>query len=164
MNLDSIADVPRGSRIELGTGNKPTPGYLHADRWKHSPHIDVEFPLEKIPWNFPDNHLKEILATDVFEHLKLDVQVWLDECWRVLETGGLLNMRLPLYSNPYSFRDPTHYRIFHPESFLYWCPDAAGTVWKDFGRYYFGPEYNKWWREISRKEECKDLRITLQKL
>ena len=151
-------------KLELGCGNHPTPGYVHHDRWKHSPHIDIAFELEAIPWPLLSGSVDRLLATDVFEHLKCDVRVWLDECWRVLINGGILSMRLPAYDNPYSWRDPTHQRVFHPESFLYWCPHARGTVWKDFGRYYFGPGYHQWWEQKAVEREVKDLRFTLCKI
>jgi hypothetical protein len=151
-------------KLELGTGNHPTPYYLHHDKWKHSPHIDVTHDLERLPWPWEDSSVEVLLATDVFEHLRLEVQEWMDECWRILIPGGTLSMRLPAFDNPYSWRDPTHRRVFHKESFLYWCPQAAGTVWQDFGRYYFGEGYTKWWQQISVMTECKDLRVILQKM
>jgi hypothetical protein len=150
-------------RLELGCGAKPTAGFTHHDRWKHSPHVDVEFPLEQIPWPVADGECEELRAIDVFEHLKLDVQVWLDECWRVLKPGGLLTMRLPAWDNPYSYRDPTHYRVFHPESFHYWCPNAPGTVFENFGRYYFGASYAKWWSFEGCQKEYGDLVFRLRK-
>lgn len=153
--------------LELGCGNKPS-GYrpetfVKHDRWKHSPHVDIAFDLEKLPWPIKDGEVSVLLATDVFEHLHLEVQQWLDECYRVLCVDGILDFRVPAYDNPYSWRDPTHYRVFHPESFHYWCPNAPGTVWRDFGRYYFGEGYAKWWRFLSCDRECKDLRFTLMK-
>lgn len=150
-------------RLELGTGNKPTIGFVHQDRWKHSPHIDVAFDLEQLPWPVEDASVTELRAIDVFEHLRLEVQQWLDEAWRVLAPGGKLTMRLPAWNNPYSWRDPTHRRVFHEESFHYWCPEAPGTVWQDFGRYYFGEGYSKWWKLISVKRECNDLLFVLEK-
>lgn len=150
-------------RLELGAGAKPSAGFTHHDRWKHSPHIDIAFPLEQMPWPVAAGSVEELRAIDVFEHLKLDVQVWLDECWRVLRPGSLLEFRLPAWDNPYSYRDPTHYRVFHPESFHYWCPDAPGTVWQDFGRYYFGEGYDQWWSWQGVTVEHKDLRFKLRK-
>lgn len=152
------------TKLELGCGNHPEPGWTHHDRWKHSPHVDVAFDLEVMPWPLADASVEKLLATDVFEHLKCDVQTWLDECWRVLIPQGELSLRLPAWNNPYSWRDPTHYRVFHHESFLYWCPQARGTVWKDFGRYYFGPGYQKWWTQKSVKSEAEDLRFVLIKI
>jgi hypothetical protein len=152
-------------KLELGCGNKPTEGYTHHDKWKHDYFVDVAWDLQQIPWPLEDGSLDEILATDVFEHLKMDVQVWLDECHRLLRQGGILNMRLPAWDNHYSYRDPTHYRVFHPESFLYWCPGPeSGTVWQDFGRYYFGENYSKWWKQLEVRREFNDLRYTLEKL
>jgi len=150
-------------KIELGCGNKPVQGYTHHDRWKHSPHVDLEFDLGVFPWPLESGSVDEILALDVFEHLCCDVQVWLDECWRVLKPNGVLDMRLPAWNNPYSWRDPTHRRVFHQESFLYWCPDAPGTVWRDFGRYYFGEGYAKWWKQLEVLVQDKDFRYRLRK-
>lgn len=152
-------------QIELGCGAKPTPGYIHCDKWKHSDHVDIAFPLEKIPWPFTENSVEKILAIDVFEHLPpwvVSIQDWLDECHRILCKNGTLEMRLPAWDYHYSYRDPTHYKVFHPETFDYWCP--PGGVWKDFGRYYFGEGYNKWWIRDSVVRDCNDLRYTMRKV
>jgi len=155
-------------KVELGCGNHPLPGYVHHDRWKHSPFVDVVWDLEKLPWPWASDSVDEVLALDVMEHLRLEVQEWLDEAWRILKVGGILEFRLPAWDNPYSYRDPTHRRIFHQESFLYWCPDAPGTVWKDFGRYYFGEGYNRWWQQLNvgrdNKNNSKDFRWMLRKI
>jgi len=150
-------------RLELGSGAHPTQGFVHHDRWVHSPHIEVAFALDTFPWPLRDASVTHLLAIDVFEHLNVDVQVWLDECHRVITPGGLLEFRVPQWSNPYSWRDPTHYRVFHRETFHYWCQDAPGTVWRDFGRYYFGATYTKWWSWRGVVEDQKDLRFTLCK-
>lgn len=151
-------------RLELGCGNKPAPGFIHHDRWKHSPHVELDFDLEQIPWPLAAGEVEELRAFDVFEHLHLEVQQWLDECWRVLALRGVLDMRLPSWDNHYSYRDPTHRRVFHSESFLYWCPEAPGTVWTDFGRYYFGPDYNRWWKQMEVIRSAGDWRYKLMKI
>jgi hypothetical protein len=151
-------------KLELGCGMTPTPGFEHHDRWAHSPHVKLTFDLEHLPWPMPTGGVQEIRAIDVFEHLRLEVQEWLDECWRILELSGTLTMRLPAWDNPYSYRDPTHRRVFHKESFNYWCPYAPGTVWHQFGRYYFGEDYVKWWNLVSVETECKDYLYVLRKI
>lgn len=148
-------------RLELGAGVKPSDGFVHHDRWKHGPHIDLAFPLEVLPWPLEDASVAHLLALDVFEHLKCDVQVWLDECWRVVMPGGLLEFRVPQWNHDLSFRDPTHCRVFHRQTFHFFCPDAPGTVWQNFGRYYFGETYTKWWSWGGVVEENKDLRFRL---
>src|SRR5689334_17361913 len=58
-------------KLELGCGRAPTPGYVHHDRRKHSPHVDVAHDLDELPWPWPDGSCEEILGLDVFEHLHL---------------------------------------------------------------------------------------------
>jgi Methyltransferase domain len=152
-----------GINLELGTGMVATPGFIHHDKWKHSPHIDFAFDLEKLLWPVEEGSVTNLRAIDVFEHLKLEVHEWLGECWRVMEPGGMLVMRLPHYANPYSWRDPTHRRVFHPESFFYFCPDAPGTVFQNFGQYYWGEDYHKWWNWKGVEMEANDLKFTLRK-
>ena len=97
----------------------------------------------------------------MFEHLKaIDVQTWLDECWRILKPTGLLVMRLPAWTNPVSYRDPTHHRVFHEESFSYWDPDH--DLYELFGRYYFR-ESDRWWKVRRAFREFEDLRFDLEK-
>jgi hypothetical protein len=150
-------------KLELGCGRAPTPGYVHHDRWAHAPHVELSFDLNVVPWPIADDSVEHLRAIDVFEHLDVDVRVWLDECHRILQSDGILVMRLPAYDNPLSFRDPTHKRLFHPQSFLYWCPQNPGMVWQEFGRYYFGPDYRKWWKQLSMTYEHSDLLFTLVK-
>ncbi|MDP9267268.1 MAG: class I SAM-dependent methyltransferase [Acidobacteriota bacterium] len=107
--------------------------------------MDLAFDLEVLPWPIESGSVEHLRAIDVFEHLHLEVQQWLDEAWRVLMPGGVLEMRLPAWDHHYSYRDPTHYRVFHPETFHYWCPNAPGSVWEMFGQFYFGEGYDKWW-------------------
>ena len=38
------------SKLELGCGVSPTPGYVHHDRIKHAKHVDVAWDLRDYPW------------------------------------------------------------------------------------------------------------------
>lgn len=128
--------------LELGCGVHPTPGAVHHDRIKHSPHVDLAFDLDNLPWPLPNEAFEKVIALDVMEHLRLEVREWLDECWRILKPGGLLVLRLPAFDNPVSWRDPTHRRVFHPETFDYW--DRRKPLHQDYGFFYFA-ESGKWW-------------------
>ena len=44
-------------------------------------------------------------------------------------------MRLPAYDNPVSYRDPTHARFFHEETFQYFDPSTG--LWKNYGHFYY---------------------------
>jgi len=148
--------------LELGVGRHPVtiPPVVWHDRIKHSDHIDVAWDLEEFPWPWKDEEFEKIVAVDVFEHLALETPQWLDECWRILEPQGVLDMRLPAWDNPLSYRDPTHRRVFHEETFYYW--DKRTDLFRDFGSYYF-EESDKWWRCERIMREHTDLRFTLVK-
>jgi ubiquinone/menaquinone biosynthesis C-methylase UbiE len=148
--------------LELGVGHNPHT--LSTDTWhdriKHSPYIDEAWDLNELPWPWKDDLYDKIVAVDVFEHLTLEIPQWLDECWRVLTPQGVLDMRLPAWDNPLSYRDPTHRKIFHEETFYYW--DQRTDLFRDFGSYYF-EESNKWWTVSRVNREASDLRFTLVK-
>lgn len=134
------------STLELGCGVRPTPGAVHHDRIKHAPHVDVAHDLDVLPWPWADAAWDTLLALDVPEHLHLDIQQWLDECWRILKPGGELHLRLPAWDNPTSYRDPTHQKVFQEESFYYWQPGHA--LHENYGKFYFA-ESARWWDVLS---------------
>ena len=122
-------------KLELGCGTAPTPGYVHHDRHKHAPHVDVAHDLDQLPWPWADESCQEILALDVFEHLHLMPAAWLQECHRLLQPGGLLKLRVPVFGSPWHLIDPTHVRGYHPLNFDYFI--AGRELHNKFGHYYF---------------------------
>lgn len=129
--------------LQLGCGVRPMQGAVNHDRVRHHDYVDVTHDLDVLPWPWSDESFDRIVALDVMEHLKLDVQQWLDECWRILLPDGVLVLRLPAWDHPVSHRDPTHRLFGHPEMFDYW--DRRTSLHRDYGSYYFG-ESNRWWR------------------
>ena len=105
------------SKLELGCGRNPTPGYFHHDRRLHAPHVDFAHDLDQVPWPWSDATFDEVLALDVFEHLHIDVVQWIGECYRILKPGGFLDLRVPVFGTPDHLIDPTHVRGFHPQNF-----------------------------------------------
>ena len=147
--------------LELGCGVHPTPGAIHHDRVQHSAWVDIAHDLDVLPWPWQDAEFDKVIALDVMEHLRLDVNVWLDECWRILTPGCQLVLRLPAWDNPVSYRDPTHKKLFHPETFDYW--DANRQLHKDYGFFYFG-ESGRWWTvETVERVNAGDLGFVLRK-
>lgn len=140
---DAIAAAAPMTTLVLGCGRRPVPGAINHDHAYHSRHVDVAWDLDQPKWPVPDDRFKRIIALDVFEHLKADVVAWIGECWRILEVGGELVLRVSAWDNPVSHRDPTHRRFFMEESFDFFCPDRQ--LWRDYGSFYFpdGP-----WFEI----------------
>lgn len=121
--------------LELGAGSVPIEGAIHHDRVKHADYIDIAHDLEILPWPFENDQFDKVYAIDVFEHLSLEIVEWLRECHRILKVGGELEIRLPAWDNPLSYRDPTHKRVFHPETFDYFDPEK--DLYLQFGHYYW---------------------------
>lgn len=151
--------------LELGCGVHPTPGAIHHDRIKHADWVDVAHDLNILPWPWQDGEFDKVIAIDVLEHLKpwkVDIQGWLDELWRILKPGGQAVLHLPAWNQPLSYRDPTHYRVFHPESFYYWQP--GHYLHEQFGKFYFA-ESAKWWQVLLvEQQDNLDIGYVLQKL
>jgi SAM-dependent methyltransferase len=126
-------DVVKGRRrLLLGCGEEKRKGWSHLDL---SPlaRADVVHDLETFPWPFEDGSCSEIEALDVLEHLG-DTIAFMNECWRLLAPGGQLTVRVPHYQDENAWRDPTHRRAFHPDTFAYFDPQ---TTWgRRYGRLY----------------------------
>lgn len=153
--------MPDVRSLELGAGRNPLPGMtVYHDRIAHSPHISVAWDLDLLRWPWADGEWDLVIARDVMEHLRLDVAEWLDECWRILKPGGRLLLRLPAFDNPLSFRDPTHRRVFHPETFHYW--DRTQHQHQQWGSIYFA-EAGRWWHVAKVGREHGDLTFELVK-
>jgi SAM-dependent methyltransferase len=122
-------------KLELGCGTAPTAGFVHHDKRKHAPHVDVAHDLDVLPWPWADGSCDEILGLDVFEHLHLMPEQWLRECHRVLAVNGILRLRVPIFGSPWHVIDPTHVRGFHPLNFDYFI--VARELHRKYGHFYF---------------------------
>lgn len=110
--------------LNLGCGNRLVKGAIHQDRWKHRPEVDVAHNLNVLPWPFKDKSFDKIVALAVFEHLDIDLVASLNECHRILKTGGLLVLKLPWQRGKNAYWDVTHRWFFEPESFDQFCPET----------------------------------------
>jgi SAM-dependent methyltransferase len=63
-----------------------------------------------------------ISSSHFFEHVP-DVGTLVEACARVLKPGGLLEVVVPHFSNPYYYSDPTHRTPFGLYSFSYFAVD-----------------------------------------
>lgn len=74
-------------KINLGCGSNRLHGWTNCDS-------DVDI-TKRLP--FPDNSAEMILAEHVFEHISCpDGLRFLDECYRVLKSGGALRLLVPV--------------------------------------------------------------------
>jgi ubiquinone/menaquinone biosynthesis C-methylase UbiE len=79
---------------------------------------DIVHDLNMMPWPLTDSEFDQITAQDIVEHVSKPLD-FVEECGRVLKTGGLLNLRTPSFQSENSWIDPTHIHHLHPNSFDY---------------------------------------------
>ena len=144
-------------KLHLGCANDLKPGWRNVDcvPQAHQPGIDFEQADLNLPWPWPISSVDAILAHDLFEHI-LDCQHvggmvcpicdcvpqahqtrafhgqihCLNESWRVLKPGGILDMKVPAVylsdgqsGNPGAFCDPTHRTFWHEDIRYYICEE-----------------------------------------
>jgi len=119
--------------LNLGAGNRPMEGAINHDLHKHRPEIDVAHDLNIFPWPWEDESFDRIVALSVFEHLRPDLVEILNECHRILRPGGVLGMKLPLWSAERAHDDPTHRWFFTVRSLHQFCPKTKRG--KQYGFY-----------------------------
>jgi len=119
-------------RLLLGCGDERRDGWERVDR---SPRAapDVVHDLDVVPWPFEDDSVEEVEANDVLEHLA-DVVRFMDECWRVLVPGGRLRIKAVSWRSENLWRDPTHRRGFHVDTFGYFDPSQSWG--QKYGKFY----------------------------
>lgn len=84
------------SKLEVGSGHNPQPGYVHLDVRDGLPELHAVCDFSKDPLPFDDKTFTEVLANHVIEHIPWrKLPFVLGEWLRVLEPGGKLVLRTP---------------------------------------------------------------------
>jgi SAM-dependent methyltransferase len=102
-------------QLNLGCGADVRPGMVNVDR-SAGPGVDRVLDLEQRPWPWIDGSVGSILARHVVEHLR-DFPGFMQECHRVLDPGGRLEIHCPDYRSRDAWQDPTHVRAISPRTF-----------------------------------------------
>ena len=102
-------------KLNLGCGRDKKEDYINIDS---NPKVKPDRIMEIPPLDFEDNSIEEIRAHHFLEHIK-DIVELMNECWRVLKPGGIMDIVVPYALSHAAFQDPYHVRFFVPESFFY---------------------------------------------
>lgn len=83
-----------------------------------------EFPYyQGLP--FPDNSIKSIISHHCLEHIGYGFIRLMDESFRVLESGGVFRIIVPLFPSFTAIEDPDHCRYFCRNSFESFVHEAG---------------------------------------
>ena len=109
-------------RLNLGCGSK-----LFDDRFFNvdlvaTKGVSMVCNLEH-PLPLKDDSVDGILMDNVLEHLENTIGI-MNECNRILRTGGLLEIIVPHAKSISAFSDPTHRKVFNEKSFDYFFDKA----------------------------------------
>ncbi len=126
--------------LNLGAGRKPLAGAINHDLRldPERPWVTVAHDLNVLPWPWPDESFRLVVARAVLEHLRINLVESLNECWRILAPGGQLVLKLPYWQHEVSYIDPTHYWRFSPRTVEMFDPET------EYGRAYGFYTDRKW--------------------
>ena len=117
--LDSMDDIV----IELGCG--PVKNYTNSisiDLLDY-PTVDIVGDLMDVLKVFRPNSVSKFYSSHLFEHLD-DIPEVLKELKRVLCINGLIEIKVPHFSNSFFYSDPTHRNFFGLYTFSYFFNDS----------------------------------------
>ena len=103
-------------RLNLGANDRRVEGFIS---------VDVCEPADQIAdltkdWPWPESSVDEVLALDVFEHLK-DKRHTMNQLWKVLKNGGRATIEVPCAAHGAgAFQDPTHTVYYTGNDFAYY--------------------------------------------
>jgi|WetSurSiteA1Bulk_404760.scaffolds.fasta_scaffold135195_1 SAM-dependent methyltransferase len=106
--------------LNLGCSDDLRPEYVNVDRTTKYP-CPVPFQACNLEnhWPWRDSCVDFILARDIFEHLH-DKVFTMNEAWRVLKPGGMMQIEVPTTDGRGAFQDPTHVSFWNINSFFYY--------------------------------------------
>ena len=105
-----------GLKLNLGAGWDGTDGFIRVDR---AGEPDIRLDMSK-PLPFADDSFVEIRAFHVLEHVdRRDLVPLMNECWRIIEPEGVMEIEVPVFPTEAAMSDPTHVSFFTAQTFDY---------------------------------------------
>ncbi len=103
-------------QLNLGSGYDYKKDFINVDNADIKK--DLQWDLNEFPYPFPNESAKLIEANAVIEHLPITNQTrFVNECHRILKTGGKLIITAPHYTSFHSWQDIEHVRGYAYHTF-----------------------------------------------
>jgi predicted SAM-dependent methyltransferase len=125
--------------VDLGCGNRKADGFIGVDIVAGD-QVDVIADL-KSHFPFPDNSVDFIKAHDFIEHLPDRIRT-MNEIWRILKPGGIIDIFVPSTDGRGAFQDPTHVSFWNINSFMYYCQEVPAYLALCQSHYGFKGEFS----------------------
>jgi SAM-dependent methyltransferase len=112
LNPQIAQDLAQGValKLDLGSGGRPRPGAYAVDHIA-LPGVDIVADLNEPLDLLPDDCAEYVFSSHALEHVR-ELLPLLAEIHRVTRPGGLIELVVPHFSNPFHYSDPTHVRFF----------------------------------------------------
>ncbi len=112
LNPQIRRDLDQGKplRIDIGSGPRPRPGFYALDQLELEG-IDIVADLNEPLDLLPDSCAEHVFSSHALEHVEKLLPL-LAEIHRIARPGGLIELIVPHFSDPYAYSDPTHVRFF----------------------------------------------------
>lgn len=138
-NMDNSNSSSKSICVDLGCGNRKADGFIGVDIVAGD-QVDVIADL-KSHFPFPDNSVDFIKAHDFIEHLPDRIRT-MNEIWRILKPGGIIDIFVPSTDGRGAFQDPTHVSFWNINSFMYYCQEVPAYLALCQSHYGFKGEFS----------------------
>ena len=114
--------------LDLGCGKNKVPNSIGLDNVQ-LPGVDIEHDLLNFPYPFEDESINKIYLRHVIEHFDFkEINLILNECYRILKKDGQLLITVPHVFSISAFIDPTHKSFFTFGSGQFWDRNSSKAV------------------------------------
>jgi len=126
-------------RLDLGCGGLPErwkKGFTGVDIADYSDTYPGEFIQADlfVEMPFGNNSIEEVYSSHFIEHIPQNKVIWFfNEIYRILVTGGLLEIYVPPSTGRGAFCDPTHRSYWNDLSFRYYDMSWCRTLSESYG-------------------------------
>ena len=118
--------------LDLGCGKNKVPNSIGLDNVQ-LPGVDIEHDLLNFPYPFEGESINKIYLRHVIEHFDFkEINLMLNECYRILKKDGQLLITVPHVFSISAFIDPTHKSFFTFGSGQFWDRNSSKAYYDEF--------------------------------
>ena len=148
--------------LDIGCGFNKNAGFIGMDK-REVAGVDIVHDAEFLPWPLDNESCAVVAMSHLIEHIKPWLQIdVINECWRVLEMGGILAISTP-YANSFGYcQDPTHIAPWNEATPAYFIGDSKSLHYNEVLYNVYRP---KPWKEERLLWDTKiNMEIVLRKI